>query len=88
MSSAPVGPRADSIGFISTLCTGPHDRHAFEQPEYYVTGHFNPPTIRLDNAHRSQHLRSFIWKIWNAVSADDGKFLDKYIDPEMLMKSR
>jgi len=50
------------IGFVSTFCAGgAHDRHAFEHPEWLVSGSFMPPTLRLDNpriAHR--HLRSFL----------------------------
>jgi ATP-dependent helicase YprA (DUF1998 family) len=50
------------IGFVSTFCAGgAHDRHAFENPEWLVAGHFSPPKIRLDNkrvVHR--HLRSFV----------------------------
>ena len=50
------------IGFVSTFCAGgAHDRHAFEHPEWLVSGNFMPPTLRLDNpriVHR--HLRSFL----------------------------
>ncbi len=49
------------IGFVSTFCAGgAHDRHAFEDPLWLVSGRFHPPRVRLDNpriVHR--HLRSF-----------------------------
>ncbi len=49
------------IGFVSTFCAGgAHDRHAFEEPRWLVSGHFAPARVRLDNpkvVHR--HLRSF-----------------------------
>lgn len=50
------------IGFVSTFCAGgAHDRHAFERPEWFVAGKFDPPRLRLDNpkiVHR--HMRSFV----------------------------
>ncbi|MBI2899240.1 MAG: DEAD/DEAH box helicase [Planctomycetes bacterium] len=50
------------IGYISTFCTGgAHDRHAFENPEWLVTGRFSPPRLRLDNLHVvRRHLNSLI----------------------------
>jgi len=50
------------IGFVSTFCAGgAHDRHAFEDPTWFVAGQFTPPRLRLANpkiVHR--HLRSFL----------------------------
>ncbi|HWP37890.1 MAG TPA: DEAD/DEAH box helicase [Gemmatimonadales bacterium] len=50
------------IGFVSTFCAGgAHDRHAFENPEWLISGTFTPPRLRLDNpkiVHR--HLRSYL----------------------------
>ncbi len=50
------------IGFVSTFCAGgAHDRHAFENPQWLISGTFSPPRLRLDNpkiVHR--HLRSYL----------------------------
>lgn len=50
------------IGFVSTFCAGgAHDRHAFERPEWFVAGHFDPPRLRLDNPKVVlRHLRSHL----------------------------
>ncbi|MGQ9863276.1 MAG: helicase-related protein [Bacteroidia bacterium] len=50
------------IGFVSTFCAGnPHDRHAFEEPEWFVAGKFDPPRLRLDNPKIVlRHLRSHL----------------------------
>lgn len=40
---------------------GPHDRHAFERPEWFVAGRFDPPKLRLDNPKVVlRHLRSHV----------------------------
>lgn len=48
------------IGFVSTFCAGgAHDRHAFERPEWFVSGRFGPPRLRLDNPRIVlRHLRA------------------------------
>ena len=50
------------IGYVSTFCAGcPHDRHAFERPEWFVAGRFDPPKLRLDNPKVVlRHLRSHV----------------------------
>ena len=50
------------IGFVSTFCAGgAHDRHAFERPEWFVAGRFDPPRLRLDNPKIVlRHLRSYL----------------------------
>ncbi len=50
------------IGFVSTFCAGgAHDRHAFERPEWFVAGRFDPPKVRLDNPKIVlRHLRSYL----------------------------
>ena len=50
------------IGFVSTFCAGgAHDRHAFERPEWFVAGRFEPPKLRLDNPKIVlRHLRSHL----------------------------
>lgn len=50
------------IGFVSTFCAGgSHDRHAFERPEWFVAGRFDPPKLRLDNPKIVlRHLRSYL----------------------------
>ena len=50
------------IGFVSTFCAGgAHDRHAFEQPKWFVAGQFVPPRLRLDNPKVVlRHLRSHL----------------------------
>lgn len=50
------------IGFVSTFCAGgAHDRHAFDRPEWFVAGQFQPPRLRLDNPKVVlRHLRSFL----------------------------
>ncbi len=50
------------IGFVSTFCAGgAHDRHAFERPEWFVAGRFDPPKLRLDNPKVVlRHLRSYL----------------------------
>ncbi len=67
------------IGFVTTFCAGgAHDRHAFENPEWLVAGHFSPPRVRLDN-HRivHRHLRSFILESVDAqLPFIMGDFLD------------
>jgi ATP-dependent helicase YprA (DUF1998 family) len=50
------------IGFVSTFCAGSaHDRQAFENPAWLVSGRFEPPRVRLDNPkvvrrHLNSHL--------------------------------
>ena len=50
------------IGFVSTFCaSSAHDRHAFERPEWFVAGRFDPPRLRLDNPKIVfRHLRSYL----------------------------
>lgn len=50
------------IGFVSTFCAGgAHDRHAFERPEWFVAGRFEPPRLRLDNPRIViRHLRAYL----------------------------
>lgn len=54
---------------MSTFCAGgAHDRHAFERPEWFVSGRFEPPRLRLDNPRVVlRHLRAHL------VSRLDGK---------------
>jgi very-short-patch-repair endonuclease len=49
-------------GFVSTFCAGKaHDRHAFERPEWFVAGRFDPPRLRLGNPKIVlRHLRSYL----------------------------
>lgn len=56
------------IGFVSTFCAGsPHDRHAFEKPEWFVSGRFDPPKLRLENPKVVyRHLRSFLLERLNS----------------------
>jgi superfamily II DNA/RNA helicase len=50
------------IGYVSTFCTGgAHDRQAFVDPQWLISGQFSPPRIRLDNPRVvSRHLRSLL----------------------------
>jgi len=50
------------IGFVSTFCAASaHDRHAFERPEWFVSGQFSPPPLRLDNPKVvMRHLRAHL----------------------------
>lgn len=67
------------IGFVSTFCAGgAHDRHAFEHPEWFVAGRFEPPKLRLDNPKIvTRHLRSFLLECLEAqLPARLGDFLD------------
>ncbi len=67
------------IGFVSTFCAGgAHDRHAFEEPEWLVSGRFAPPRIRLDNERIvDRHLRSFLLENLEAqLPAHMGDLLD------------
>ncbi|GIW45686.1 MAG: DEAD/DEAH box helicase [Candidatus Binatia bacterium] len=50
------------IGFVSTFCAGgAHDRFAFERPDWFVSGRFDPPRLRLDNPKIvSRHLRAYL----------------------------
>lgn len=50
------------IGFASTFCAGgSHDRNAFEDPAWLVTGNFSPPRLRLENPRIvKRHLRSLL----------------------------
>ncbi|CEK13074.1 DEAD/DEAH box helicase [Chthonomonas calidirosea] len=50
------------IGFVSTFCSGgTHDRHAFLRPEWFVSGRFEPPRLRLDNPQIVfRHLRAYL----------------------------
>jgi hypothetical protein len=56
------------IGFVSTFCAGgSHDRHAFEDPTWLVSGRFEPPTVRLDNPRvLRRHLHSHLLESLNA----------------------
>ncbi len=72
------------IGFVSTFCAGgAHDRHAFEDPRWLVSGNFTPARVRLDNpkvVHR--HLRSFALEGLSAqLPARMGEFLDDIRQP-------
>jgi len=72
------------IGFVSTFCAGgPHDRHAFEQPEWLVAGEFTPPRIRLDNPKIvERHLRSYLLAQLDAeLPRLMGEFLDDLREP-------
>ena len=50
------------IGFVSTFCgPGAHDRHAFENPDWFVRGEFRPPQVRLDNPRIvERHIRALL----------------------------
>ena len=72
------------IGFVSTFCAGSyHDRHAFEEPEWLISGHFSPPRLRLDNAYVvERHLRSFLLEsIESHIPRLMGDFLDDLRNP-------
>lgn len=72
------------IGFVSTFCgPGPHDRHAFEDPPWFVAGEFRPPTVRLDNRRVvERHLRSFLLEELEAQLPNlMGAFLDDLKHP-------
>ncbi len=67
------------IGFVSTFCAGgSHDRHAFEHPEWLVSGRFDPPRLRLDNPKIVfRHLRSYLLECLEAqIPARLGDLLD------------
>ncbi len=67
------------IGFASTFCAGgAHDRHAFEEPEWLVSGRFEPPRLRLDNPKIvRRHLRSFLLEcVEEQLPTSMGDFLD------------
>lgn len=72
------------IGFVSTFCAGgAHDRHAFEKPEWFVAGHFDPPRLRLDNpkiVHR--HLRAYLLEcLQSQLPGRLGDLLDDLREP-------
>jgi hypothetical protein len=72
------------VGFVSTFCAGgAHDRHAFEDPRWLVSGNFSPARVRLDNpkiVHR--HLRSFALEGLNTqLPHRMGEFLDSIRQP-------
>jgi len=72
------------IGFTSTFCAGgAHDRHAFERPEWFVAGRFDPPTLRLDNPKVvCRHLRSYILeRLESQLPARMGELLDDLRNP-------
>jgi superfamily II DNA/RNA helicase len=72
------------IGFTSTFCAGgAHDRHAFERPEWLVTGRFDPPALRLDNPKIvCRHLRSFILeRLESQLPGRMGELLDDLRHP-------
>ena len=72
------------IGFVSTFCAGgAHDRHAFEEPRWLVSGNFSPARVRLDNPKVVyRHLRSFALEGMNAqLPARMGEFLDDIRQP-------
>src|SRR5690606_6279627 len=50
------------ISFVYTFCAGgAHYRHAFERPEWFVAGRFEPPRLRLDNPRIViRHLRAYL----------------------------
>ncbi len=72
------------IGFLSTFCAGgPHDRHAFERPEWLISGRFEPPRLRLDNPKVVlRHLRSYLLECLEAqLPARLGDLLDDLLTP-------
>jgi len=72
------------IGFSSTFCAGgPHDRHAFERPEWLVAGRFDPPRLRLDNPKVvCRHLRSYVLeRLESQLPARMGDLLDDLRNP-------
>ncbi len=72
------------IGFVSTFCAGgAHDRHAFEHPEWFVAGRFDPARLRLDNPHIvRRHLRSYLLECLEAQLPHlMGNFLDEPRQP-------
>lgn len=67
------------IGFVSTFCAGgAHDRYAFERPEWFVAGRFDPPRLRLDNPKIVlRHLRSYLLECLDSqLPTRLGDFLD------------
>ncbi len=72
------------IGFVSTFCAGgAHDRHAFEHPEWFVAGRFDPPRLRLDNPRVVlRHLRSFLLECLDSQLPNRlGDLLDDLLRP-------
>jgi ATP-dependent helicase YprA (DUF1998 family) len=72
------------IGFASTFCTGgAHDRQAFVDPQWLISGRFAPPRIRLDNPRVvTRHLRSLILEnLENQLPARLGDLLDNLEAP-------
>ncbi|MDH7513501.1 MAG: DEAD/DEAH box helicase [Clostridiales bacterium] len=72
------------IGFASTFCAGgAHDRHAFERPEWFVAGRFDPPRLRLDNPKIVwRHLRSYVLeKLETELPNRMGELLDDLRNP-------
>lgn len=72
------------IGFVSTFCTGSaHDRHAFEEPQWLVSGRFEPPRLRLDNPKVVlRHLRSYLLECVDAQLPERlGELLDDMRTP-------
>jgi ATP-dependent helicase YprA (DUF1998 family) len=70
------------IGFVSTFCSGgAHDRYAFEHPETFVAGEFQPPRVRLDNPKiRRRHLHSFLLE---RLESDLPYLLREFLDDEL-----
>lgn len=67
------------IGFASTFCAGgAHDRHAFENPAWLVSGRFTPPRLRLDNPRIvRRHLHSFVLE---SVQAQLPRLMEGFLD--------
>lgn len=72
------------IGFVSTFCAGgAHDRHAFDRPEWLVSGQFEPPRLRLDNPKVvTRHMRAYLLECVHAqLPARLGDLLDDIQKP-------
>lgn len=79
------------IGFVSTFCAGgAHDRHAFERPEWFVAGRFQPPRLRLDNPKVVlRHLRAYLLSLLDAqLPRLMGEFLDDLKQPKGWQRER
>ncbi|MCX7974133.1 MAG: DEAD/DEAH box helicase [Candidatus Aminicenantes bacterium] len=78
------------IGFTSTFCAaGSHDRHAFERPDWFVAGRFDPPRLRLDNPKViKRHINSYILEnLRSQLPAMLGDLLDNITNPSGWNKS-
>lgn len=72
------------IGFTSTFCAaGSHDRHAFERPDWFVAGRFDPPKLRMDNPKViKRHINSYILEnLSSQLPAMLGNLLDNITNP-------